>query len=115
MERKKTPNTIAHLWMRGERLLARRPPRSASSSECGFWPLTSKVRHLEVINHRRHGRRAETVVDIDDRHARGAAVQHAEQGGDAAEARAVADARRHGDHRYADEAGDDAWQRPFHA
>ena len=45
----------------------------------------------------------------------GAAVEHAEQRGDAAEAGAVADARRHGDDRHADQAGDDARQRAFHA
>ena len=45
----------------------------------------------------------------------GAAVQHAEEGGDAAEAGAVADAGGHRDHRHADETGDDARQRAFHA
>ena len=38
--------------------------------------------------------RAEAVVDVDDRDAGGAGVEHAEQGGDAAEAGAVADAGR---------------------
>ena len=44
-----------------------------------------------------------------------AAVQHAEQRREAAEAGAVADAGRHGDDRHADQAGDDARQRAFHA
>jgi hypothetical protein len=43
----------------------------------------------------------EAVVDVDDRHAERTAVQHAEQRRDAAEAGAVADARRHGDDRHA--------------
>ena len=58
---------------------------------------------------------AETVVNVHHGHAAGATVQHGEQRGDAAKARAVADARRHGDDRFGDESGDDARQRAFHA
>src|SRR5438094_6312793 len=58
---------------------------------------------------------AEAVVDVDDRETGGARVQHREQRGDAAEARAVADARRHGDDRLVDEPADDARQRALHA
>ena len=68
-----------------------------------------------MIDQGRDGCGPESVVDIHDRDARGAAVQHPQEGGNAAEAGAVADAGRHGDHRHADQAGDDARQRPFHS
>src|SRR5262249_33032467 len=58
---------------------------------------------------------AEAVVYINHGDAAGAGVEHAEQRRQAVEARAVADARRHGDHRLIDEARDDARQRALHA
>ena len=58
---------------------------------------------------------AETVVDIDDGDATGAGIEHRQQRSDAAEARAVTDARRHGNDRLVHEAADDARQRAFHA
>ena len=60
----------------------------------------------KVIDPRRHAGGAEAVVDVHHRHAVRAAVEHPEQRGDAAEAGAVADARRHGDHRHVDQPGD---------
>jgi len=59
--------------------------------------------------------RAETVVNVHHGHTTAATVQHAEQRRDAAEARAVADARRHGNDRFGNQTGDDARQRAFHA
>jgi hypothetical protein len=58
---------------------------------------------------------AEAVVDVDDRHAAAAAVEHAKQGGDAAEAGAIPDAGGHGDDRFGDQPGNDAGQGAFHA
>ena len=59
--------------------------------------------------------RPEAVVNIDHRYSAGAAIQHGEQGGDPAEAGAIADARGYGDHWDVNEATDDARQRPLHA
>jgi hypothetical protein len=70
---------------------------------------------LEMIDRAGHRRRAEPVVNVDDGDSAGAAVQHGEQGSDAAETRAVADARRHGNDRRAHQPANHAWQRAFHA
>src|SRR5690606_21724254 len=56
-------------------------------------------------------RGAETVVDVDDADAGGAAVEHGEQRGEPGEARPVTHAGGDGDHRRRDEPGDDARQR----
>ena len=58
---------------------------------------------------------AEAVVDVDDADAAGAGVEHREQRGDAAEVRAVAHARGHGDDGHVDEPGDERGQRALHA
>src|SRR5262245_42688727 len=58
--------------------------------------------------------RAETVVDIHHREPGRARVEHGEERGDAMEARAVADARRHADDRAGHEAGDDAGKGALH-
>lgn len=57
----------------------------------------------------------EAVVYVDHGDAARAGVQHRQQGGDAAEGRAVADGSGNGDDGARDQAGDDARQRPFHA
>src|SRR4051812_12396990 len=56
----------------------------------------------------------EARVDVDHHHVRGAAVEHAEEGGQAAEAGPVADGGRHRDHRAIDEPADHAGEGPFH-
>ena len=57
---------------------------------------------------------AESVIDVHHRDARAAGIEHPEQGGDAAETGAVADARGHGDDGLADKAGDGAGEGAFH-
>ena len=57
---------------------------------------------------------AESVVDVDDRHARGATVEHAEQRRNAPETGAVADTGRDGDHGHADQPSHHAWQGSLH-
>ena len=58
---------------------------------------------------------AESVIDIDDGYAGGAAVDHGEQGGYSAERRPVADAGRDCDDGRGDESGNDARERTFHS
>lgn len=58
---------------------------------------------------------AETVVDVDDGHARGARVEHAEKRGDAAERSAVTDRGRNCDDGALDESADDARESSLHA
>src|SRR5438309_2597969 len=53
---------------------------------------------------------AEAVINVHHSHAAAATVQHTEQRGQPAEARSVADARGHGDHRSGDESGHHARQ-----
>jgi len=55
------------------------------------------------------------VIDIDDRNAAGAGVEHGEQRGYAAKVRAIAHAGGDGDDRTAHKASDDARQGAFHA
>ena len=55
------------------------------------------------------------VVDIDDRDAAGAGIEHGEQCCHAAKACTVAHARGNGDDRTAHQAADDARQGAFHA
>ena len=57
---------------------------------------------------------AETVVDVHDRNARRAAVEHAEQSGEPAKARTITDAGGYRDHRNLHEPADDAWQSALH-
>ena len=57
----------------------------------------------------------EAGVDVHHGDVRGATVQHAQQGGDAAEAGPVADAGGNGDHRAGDVPAHHAGQRPLHA
>ena len=59
--------------------------------------------------------RAEAVVDVDDRDAGGAAGEHAEERGEAAEGGAVADAGGDANDGSVREAAHDAWQCAFHA
>src|SRR5437764_10836666 len=63
--------------------------------------------HLLSVDEAGDEARAEAVVNVDDRDVRGAGVEHAEEGRHAAEACAVADARRHGDDGRGDESADD--------
>ena len=58
---------------------------------------------------------AVAVVDVDDRDAGRAGVEHRQQGGDAAERRAVPDAGGHRDERYAGQPADHGRQRALHA
>ena len=58
---------------------------------------------------------AKAVVDIDDRDAAGAGVEHGEQRGHATKVRAVAHAGGNGDDRATHQAADDACQGAFHA
>jgi len=60
-------------------------------------------------------RRAEAVIDVDDRDTRCAAVEHRQQGRDPTEAGAVANARWNGDDRRADEAADHTGEGALHA
>ncbi|HKF65569.1 MAG TPA: hypothetical protein VKB36_03545 [Vicinamibacterales bacterium] len=60
-------------------------------------------------------RRPESVINVDHRDARRTAVEHAEEGGNAAETGAVADAGGDGDNRDAHQTRDHTRQRPFHA
>src|SRR5438045_2587589 len=57
---------------------------------------------------------AEAIVDVHDGDARGAAVQHREEGGQTLEGGAVADAGRHGDHRLVHQAADYTRERSIH-
>ena len=58
---------------------------------------------------------AEAIVDVDDRNAAGAGVEHGEQRGYATKARAVPHAGGNGDDRTAHKASDDARQSALHA
>ena len=58
---------------------------------------------------------SKAVVDIDDRYAAGAGIEHGEQRGETAKARAIAHARGDGDDRTAHEAADNACQGALHA
>ena len=71
--------------------------------------------HAPCADPRREDACAEAVVDVDDAHAGRAGVEHREQRGEPAEARAVADAGRHRHHRRADQPADDRGQRALHA
>ena len=75
-----------------------RPPRSGPSRHPG----------------REHAR-AVAVVDVDHGHAGSARVEHGQEGGEATERGAVADAGGHRHERYAGEPADDRGQRPLHA
>ena len=68
-----------------------------------------------MINAARNCRGAESVVDVDDRHARRATVQHPEERGEAPKARTVPHAGWDRDDRHFDEPPDDARERSFHA
>lgn len=57
----------------------------------------------------------ETVVDINDGDTTATAVEHAQQGGDASEACAIANAGGYGDYGAVDKSGHDAGQGAFHA
>ncbi len=70
---------------------------------------------LQSVDQRRDVAGAESVIDVDHADIRGARVEHAEQGGDSFEGRAVADAGGHGDDGDADQASDNAGQSAFHA
>src|SRR5271156_280539 len=70
---------------------------------------------LQSVDQRRDVAGAESVIDIDHAHVRGAGIQHAEQRGQSLERRAVADAGGNGNDRNADEASYHAGQGAFHA
>jgi hypothetical protein len=69
----------------------------------------------QVIDRAGDSRSTESVVDIHDRDAGGAAVQHRQKRRNSAKTRAVPDARRNGDYRNIHQASHDAWQRAFHS
>ena len=60
------------------------------------------------------GRGTEAVIDMHNRNARGATIEHAEQRREPAEACAVADAGWYGDHRNFHQSADHARKRTFH-
>jgi hypothetical protein len=68
----------------------------------------------EMINPACDRRRAKPVIDIDDRHACRAAVEHAQQCREAAKTRSVPDAGGDGDYRNLHQSADNARQRSFH-
>jgi hypothetical protein len=57
---------------------------------------------------------AESVVDIDHRNFGSATVEHAKQGGDTAETRAVTDTSGHRDNRTGNQPAHDTGKRAFH-
>src|SRR5919202_163284 len=89
---------------------ARRAP-----GHCSFSHHLSLITYHFPIYEGRDEARAEAVVYVDDRDVRGAGVEHAQKRRDAAERRAVADARRHGDDGRGDEYADDRGERALHA
>lgn len=66
-------------------------------------------------DYRREVSCSEAVVDIDGDDTAGAGIEHGEEGCEAAEACAVADAGRHCDDGLGDESADDAGERALHA
>ena len=92
---------------RAEQHVAGRRPAEQSSQ-----PITARVAPGDAGG---EDACAEAVVDVHDADARRAGVEHGEQGREPAEARAVADAGRHRDHRRADEAADHRRQGALHA
>jgi hypothetical protein len=80
-----------------------------SSNEC------RSRRKLQAVDAGSDASRAETVVDVHDRHIRSATIEHPEQRGNSSKAGAVARARRHGDHRRRYQSADHARQCAFHA
>ena len=107
------PDACAPSGVRAEsttRSTMRSNSQGAEGSEHGY-----EAWDYRVIDHTGDASGAVAVVDVHDRDAIGARVEHAEQRGDAAEAGAVADAGRHRDHRHIDHTGHDARQRALHA
>ena len=100
----------------------RRRRRSAPSSMSPLAPeeastqtvMASRARRLPGDPGGEHAR-AVAVVDVDDGHAGRAGVEHRQQRGEAAERRAVPDAGRHRDQRYAGQPADHGRQRALHA
>src|ERR1017187_2507108 len=70
---------------------------------------------LQTVNQAGHVAGAEAVVDVHHRDVRGATVEHAEQGGEAVETGAIADAGGDGDHRAGNHAAHHAGKRTLHA
>src|SRR5215831_14341309 len=60
-------------------------------------------------------RGSESIVDVDDRHARGTTVEHPEKGGNSTKAGAIADAGGNGDHGHAHQTRYHTRERPLHA
>jgi hypothetical protein len=58
---------------------------------------------------------AEAVVDVDDSDVGGTGVEHSQEGGHAAEGRAITNAGGDGDDGDADQAGNDGGEGSFHA
>ena len=87
-------------------------PGVAAPASLARWP-GGRARRPAGHPRREHAG-AEAVVDVDDDDAGRAGVEHREQGGEAAEGGAVADRRRDGDERHADQAADDRRQRALH-
>jgi hypothetical protein len=78
-------------------------------------PMNADNKNLEAVDEAGDVAGAEAVVDIDDGDVAGATVEHAEQGGEAVEAGAIADAGGDGDDGAGYKAADGAGERPFHA
>src|SRR5262245_48471000 len=73
------------------------------------------MRGLKPIDQAGHNGSAKAIIDVDDGHVGRATIEHAEQGGDAVKACAVADACRNGDYRYGDESSDHTRECAFHS
>src|ERR687883_989491 len=85
-----------------------------SSSAFRFLFIIHRSSFRISVDEARDEARAEAVVDVDDRDVRRAGVEHPEERGDAAEARAVADARRHRDDGDGDQPADYGGERALH-
>lgn len=96
----------------------RGPAAWARSHFGGAWgpgPPTKKITLFDVVNHAGLVGGAESVIDVDDADAGGAAVEHGQEGGESAEGGAVSDAGGDGDDGAVGQTGDDAGQGAFHA
>lgn len=78
-------------------------------------PQRRGQRLRQMIDRACHRRRAEPVVDIDDRDTGGAAVQHSKESGNSTKACSVPNTRWHRHNRDINKTGDDAGEGSFHA
>src|ERR1035438_6564024 len=80
----------------------------------GTAPLRTRP-SLQAVDEAGNVAGAEAVIDVYHRDIAGTTVEHAEQGGEAVEARAIADAGGDGDHRAGNHAAHHAGKRTLHA